>query len=171
MPFLIMSSRCLCSSLCWQLSQMCVQDKNDKMMTFFFFPKQTFSSDFVFLLLRLTGKKSVTFLLWEILLSVLIKKGQLCFSIFNESWNKQLKKKHTLNCFPILRLVLASVLQVEILLSAVFLAFPCVACLTWSLSCSLVPWLAVSVFCSWDPHLDFSLSMSKMSRESKVING
>lgn len=43
-----------------------------------FFKKKihTFNSDLVFLLLRLTGKKSVTFLFWETLLSDLKKQNK-----------------------------------------------------------------------------------------------
>lgn len=51
----------------WELSQtFCVYIKN-KNMDFFFLKKYTFNSDLVFLLLRLMGKKSVTFLFWETL--------------------------------------------------------------------------------------------------------
>lgn len=51
----------------WELSQtFCVYIKN-KNMDFFLKKIHTFNSDLVFLLLRLMGKKSVTFLFWETL--------------------------------------------------------------------------------------------------------
>lgn len=66
-------------------------------MTVFFY-KQTFSSDLVFLLLRLTGKKSVTFLFWETLLSALkqFKKNPDShdFSTFYENRNNSRKSIH-----------------------------------------------------------------------------
>lgn len=73
----------------WELSQtFCVYFKN-KNMDFFKKKIHTFNSDLVFLLLRLTGKKSVTFLFWETLLSDLKKtKKSHDFSTCNESWNE-----------------------------------------------------------------------------------